>query len=439
MRILTAAKPMSSMAMAIALATGAVAISGLAFADPAYAQRKKDKKPKTEYSKEFIAVYTPLNDAFNAENPDYAALRPQLATLAPTLNSSDEKHAGGGLIYNFGAQTQDQALQLQGMELMIESGKLGFDQVGRFNFIAYQLSNALGDYPKARNYLQMAINLNFTTASVSAADLQIAMAENYFSQDQYREGLAFLSQAIESRRMARQDIEESWYRRGLTIAYNQNIVPDVYDFVVGWVGDYGDTANWRDAINLARNLNEYEGAEMLDLMRLGSRVGSLINKQDYILYIEAADARRLPQEVKNLIEEGYANGIVSRDDIFVSDSLETANMRIDIDRAELPTLEADADAPNATVRTVIAAADTFLSYGDYAKAERFYVKGLAMEGVERAKALTRLGIAQAEQGKAAEAQATLGQVDGPRLPIAMLWATYAAEQAASADLAVAGS
>ena len=43
-------------------------------------------------------------------------------------------------------------------------------------------------------------------------------------------------------------------------------------------------------------------------------------------------------------------------------------------------------------------------------------------------ALTRLGIAQFDQGKFAEAEATFNEVEGPRDAIANLWAIYAAQQ-----------
>jgi hypothetical protein len=55
-----------------------------------------------------------------------------------------------------------------------------------------------------------------------------------------------------------------------------------------------------------------------------------------------------------------------------------------------------------------------------------------MPGADRATALTRLGIAQAEQGKFAEAKATFAQVEGARQPIAMLWSAYADQKAAAA-------
>ena len=106
--------------------------------------------------------------------------------------------------------------------------------------------------------------------------------------------------------------------------------------------------------------------------------------------------------------------------------------RIAADVAELPSFEKDADAPDARLRTVSAAANTFLSYGEWAKAARFYEKSLGMDGVDREQALVRLGIAQTNMGEYAAAQATFAKVTGQRAPIARLWMTYAEQKAAGA-------
>jgi Flp pilus assembly protein TadD len=98
----------------------------------------------------------------------------------------------------------------------------------------------------------------------------------------------------------------------------------------------------------------------------------------------------------------------------------------------LPGLERDARAGNATAATVSGAGDAFLSYGDAAKAEALYTIALGKAGVDSPRVLTRLGIAQVDQGKAAEAQATFAKVQGPRKPIAQLWSAYAASKAGGA-------
>ena len=49
--------------------------------------------------------------------------------------------------------------------------------------------------------------------------------------------------------------------------------------------------------------------------------------------------------------------------------------------------------------------------------------------------LTRQGIAQVQQGKHADAQATFAKVTGVRQPIANLWGLYAAQKASPAATA----
>ncbi len=427
------------LALAIALAGGTAMIAAPGFTDPAHAQRGKKKKeseaPKAQYSKEFVAAYQPIDTALKAEGTDLNALRSQIDALLPLAVSPDEKLATGGLVYNAGNKLGDRGLQLRGMEMMLGSGKLTPEDTARYSFVAYQLANALEDYTKSRTYLQQAIDGNFTSETVSRSDLEITMAESYFSAGEFATGFEYLNKAMADRKAQGQPVDAQWYRRGITVAYNNQVEPQIYDLVVAWLGDYPSQDNWRDGINLTRNLNDYEGPEILDLLRLAKRVGVLTEKQDYIYYIEAADPRRLPKEVKELIDEAYVTGAISKDDIYVADSLSTANSRIKSDQAELPALERDANAASAGLRTVFAAGDAFLSYGQYDKAAGFYQKSLDMAGVDRNAALTRLGIAQIGMGDHAAAQTTLAQVEGARKPIAMLWSAYAAEQGAAGTTA----
>lgn len=436
LNVLPRRKPGANLALAIALACG-TAVAAVGVAEPAHAQKKKKKKKGEDaaYSSEFIAAYNPLNEAVTAGTADVPAIRGQIDALLAMATSPDEKLASGNLAYQAGANSQDRGLQLAGMEMMLASGKLSIENQPQYNFVAYQLANALNDQEKARQYLQQAINLNYTTDEISNDLLQAQMAESYFREDRFKEGLDYLSSAISAREATGSAAPEEWYRRGLQVGYSNEIVPEVYDFVVGWVEHYPSETNWRDAVNIARNLNTYKSGEMLDLMRLAFKIDTMNNKQDYIEYVEAADARRLPKEVADVIEHGYANGRASKDDIYLADSLSTAKGRIAADRSELPALERDARAASAGLRTVVAAGDAFLSYSQFAKAEEFYSKALGMPGVDTHEVTTRLGIAQAKQGKNAAAAATFASVEGSRKPIAMLWAAHVAQAAADTTTA----
>ncbi|MHA7818378.1 MAG: hypothetical protein ACX930_01895 [Erythrobacter sp.] len=441
MTTLKSRKRVSSLALAIALATGSAVTLTAIMPTEASAQRSRDRDNSEQeedgggYSDAFRAAYTPLDEAMKVEGGDISSMRGQFEALAAMLNTNDEKIAGGGLVYNAGARLRDPNLQMLGMEAMLASGKVPVTSAGQYNFIAYQLANQAGDFAKARTYLQGAIDYNFSTDTIDSSALQIAMAESYFSASEFAAGYDFLTSAIASRKAQNLPVDEQWYRRGVTVAYENEAVPQVYDFAILWIGEYPSAANWRDAINIARNLNTFDNQEILDLLRLSRRTDALTDASDYDYYVEAADPRRLPREVKDVIDEGMAAGVVSSGNLFITEALETANGRIAADRADLPALERDANADGAGLRTVVAAGSAFLSYGEYAKAAGFYQRALGMPGVDTNEALTRLGIAQIGMGEFDAARDTLAQVTGNRLPIAKLWIAYANELSATTGAA----
>lgn len=424
------------LALAVALAGGSVMFAAPGLTDAAHAQKKKkdeQKQSASAYTKEFVAAYQPVDAALKAPGAVLATLKPQVEALVPLAVSPDDKMALGGLMFNSGITGKDVPLQFQGVELMLASGKVAPAELGKFNVVAFQLANALNQYGKGRTYLQQAIDLNYSAPGTTTSDLQMNLAELYFAEENYVAGLKYLTDAIAARKAQGQTIDPRWYKRGVSVAYSNQVVPQVYDFVGMWVMDYPTAENWRDAVNLTRNLNDFEGPVMLDLLRLGKKVGTLKEKNDYIFYVESADTRRLPVEVKAVIEDAYAAGVIPKgSDSWVEEQYKSASGLIAQDRAALPLLERDANAPAARLRTVLAAGDTFLSYGEYDKAAGFYQRSLSMPEVDRNLALTRLAISQIGSGNIEAARATLAQVDGVRAPIAKLWSAYAQQQMSAA-------
>lgn len=426
------------LALAVALASGTAMLAVPGLTDAAYAQKKKKKgdeaaAPAQNYTEAFVKAYQPVDTALKAPGASVPTLKPQILALVPLASTPDDQLALGGMMYNAGITGKDFPLQLQGAEMMLASGKVKPEEAGRFSVVAFQISSELKQYDKARGFLQKAIDSNYTTPTTTLADLKLNMAESYFSEQRFAEGLKYLSDAIAAQKAAGQPVDAKWYRRGVSVAYTNEVVPQVYEFVQNWVSDYPTADNWRDAVNLTRNLNDYEGAVLLDLLRLGKKVGTLKEKNDYVFYIEAADPRRLPSEVKAVIEEASEKGVIPRGtDSWVDEQYKVVNGLVAQDRAALPSLERDANAPTAKLRTIIAAGDTFLSYGEYAKAAGFYERSLSLPDVDRNLSLTRLGIAHIGAGNAQAAREAFAKVEGVRGPIAMLWSAYSNQQSAAA-------
>ena len=406
----------STLALALALATGG-AVGLAAIEAPAVAQ----KKPK--YSKAFIAGYTPLQEALTAETVDEATVRAAIPGMTAAIENADDRFAAGSALVSVSQKINDLSLALQGLEMMLASGKVAPEQIGMFNAQAGQIAYNEKQYEKARNYLQAGLDAGYTKNNPEGI-----IAESYFAEDRDAEGLAYLEGVIDARKSAGLAVDETWLQRGLAVAYRGELNEKAQKFAGWYVADYPSETSWRDAIAILLNTGGYEKPETLDLLRLGRRVGTLNDDRIYLEYVEAADYRRLPAEVVSVIDEGLAKGMLEADNPYVSDTRSEAAGRVAADRADMDSLLGDARAPNAGIRTVMAAGDALLSLERPAEAEEFYRKAAGMAGAEAPMALTRLGIAQFDQGKFAEAEATFNEVEGPRDAIANLWAIYAAQQ-----------
>lgn len=415
------------------IALAAVAGAGFAGAHaPAMAQKKEKAAPvsKANYSKEFIAAYKPVETQANAAGADFNTLKASVPALIAAASTPDDKLAAGRMIVNIGQKTKDHAISLQGAELALASGTLDAAQQPVFAFAAAQFAYQVKDWAKARANAETAVRLGY-----AENDPELFLAETYFVQDDYAGGLRYLNQAIAARKAVGKPIPENWVKRGLATAYNNKLNAEAAQWALMYARDFPSQSSWGDAISIAINTNNYAAPEMLDLLRLARRTNTIRTKPLYLEYIDAADARKLPNEVIAVIDAGTTAKLVDPSTQAVKDARALATARIAADKAELPALLRDAGSANAKLVTVLAAADTLLSYGRTAEAEQMYAKALTMPGVNTGLVLTRLGIAQADQGKWAAAQATFAKVQGARQTIANLWALYAAQKAAPAATA----
>lgn len=456
-----------SAALGLALAIGVAA--GTMGSAPAFAQRAA--APKLKLSKPFTAVAAPLQTALEAAKakPEVTAAKAQVdaanaalrAATTPAAKTAaegqvtaahnalgaalageksqldaafaaiageDDRFMAGNLAVNLGSLAQDPMIQKRGLDSMLQSGKVAAADIPRFRFFSGQIAFQLKDYAGAQAALQEAV-----TGGYRENDAEVLLAEAYMANNQTAQGLTVLKTAIDARKAAGTPAPEGWYRRGLGAAYKARLLPQAAEFSMALVSAYPTKDNWAGAITVVREIGKFPAQETLDLMRLMDRTGSFIEERDYIEYIQAADPRRLPGEAQKIIEKGLAAGKLRANDSFVADSRAIASGRVAADRASLVALERDARAGSASVVTIIGAADAFLSYGDAAKAEALYALALPKAGAQSDLVLTRLGIAQFDQGKAAEARANFDKVGGAgRKPIAQLWSLYASQKATGA-------
>ncbi len=415
-----------SIALAVALVCG-TALGTVALEAPAYAQ----KKPKA--SKSFVKIYSPINDMVQAGNlPEAAAKIPDLLAAA---KSDVEKNIAGGLIYNIGVKSSDNALLLQGIELMSNSGQADAERQGKLQWQAYQINRNEADWPAAREALNRVATGSYsptaqltdgTMKTFSSDDIKMLIAESYVDEENIPAAVNYLMDLAKQYEGAGQPVPERMLRRAMGISYDAEMKEETANFSAILVKSYPTKSNWSDAINRQRNLL-YADEEMLDLLRLAMEKGTLSTQRDYIEYIDTADVLRRANEVKRVSEAGIASGILDGSNIVVAENLTSAKRRAGEEKADMAGLERDAKAASASGKLVMNVADSYLSQGNGPKAEEVYMVALQRNDVDKDTANTRLGMAQLMQGKKAEAQASFAKVQGKRKPIATLWGIYAAE------------
>lgn len=415
------------LAVALSVAMASV-LSVTVIATPAEAQRRdrqaKPAQPAAKYSEGFVKAYQAVQPLLSAPTKDAAAMRAQIPALTAAASTADDRFAAGQFILATGSAASDPALQRQGLELMLNSGRVPAADVGRFNFAAGQLAFQAKDFGQARTYFQAAQNARYADK-----DLDMLLVETYVQENNPAGALTQISGLIDRQKAAGQQPTEELLRKGLATAHNGKLADQALTFAHLLTASYPTKQNWTDAIGVVRANARLNDDDSLDLLRLQRKTNTFSDQREILALIEYADPRRLPNEVSQVIDEGYASGLLQRSNAFATEARTTAQARQAPLRSDLAGLERDANAPGARLATVIAAGNVFLDVGQPAKAEAFFRKALTMPGVDTATTQNRLGIALLNQGKYAEAATAFNQVQGQRAAVARLWAAFASQQA----------
>lgn len=433
----------SRLALAVALSSGLAT----AFA-PAPAFAKKEAAGGS-FSKEFSAAAADLDKTVGAAatNPavksasdkaqaakDPAARSAAAAEVDAALGGADAKLAAaataastpmdklklGELTRNIGVLKGDTAQQHRGLVTMIDSGAAKPDTLGQLQWLAGVTAYQSKDYAGAVQYLKPAYDSGYRDQQGMIAQV---LADAYKRTNNSGAALQMSADEIAKAKAAGTKPSETALRNALQAAYDAKQNAQAADLSAQLVEYYPSVSSWTSAFQVTRSLSSLGAQEDLDLARLMARTGALSTRGDYLAYIQDADPRRLPGESLKIIDQGIASGALKTAD--VSDFRSVAQGRVSADRASLPSYEKDAKSGSAAFASINGAADAFLNYEQPAKAEELYKLALPKAGGEKDRVLTRLGIAQADQGKYAEAQSTFAQITTPtRVPVAKLWIAY---------------
>jgi tetratricopeptide (TPR) repeat protein len=401
--------------------SGAATVGTMVLSTPALAQGQNQT-----LTKDFEKVYQPFADAVNTTG-DLAGARTQVPGLVAAVKTDYDRFFAGNIILQLGAKASDQALQKQGMELMLASGRAG-ENAGLLHYFLGGFAYDAQDFEGARKQLQEAIGAGFAGNFAEKQDPWGLIAESYFKEARYKEGFDFLRQTIDQRSAAGQEVREAWLERPLAIAYQQKMPDEAVAWSALLVSRAPTKDNWTKALQVVAALNMTDKQAQLDLLRLMALTDSMSQREEYETYIEVADPRIMANEVGRVLAAGKSAGVFSDGDPFYSSTKEVVDARAPEESADAAQYAADA-ASAANGKPAQNAGELYLALQDYPKAEEMLQLALTKGGVDRDVVLTRLGIAQVQQGKLEDAKATFGQISGARATVARLWTAYVESRA----------
>ncbi len=414
-------------------ATAMAAVLGCALmttAAPAAAQKKE--KPKKEEaakgkgltaSKAFAPALKKMTDATAAK--DAAALQAALTEGTASAGTPDDKYLVGFYQLQLGIINKDQALQSQGLDVMIESGLTPAENVGVYNFYSGNFAYGAKNYAKAIQRLEAAKAAGSTESALSPM-----LMDSYLNGGQIDKGWEIAKSGIAAARAAGTKPSEELYVRPAQAFQKANRTNEMLDVLTMRVEDYPTPATWRNTLYILLQQSGGDKELNLDILRLMRATNSMTQRPEYLEYAGLATEAGFPGEVVAVIKHGQNSNAIPKTDTHFGGILESQTPRATADAA---AVAADATKPAtlANPKAARATADALVGNGDAAKAIPLYQAALAANPTDSL-IQYRLGVAQALAGQSDAAVASFAKVQGNRQRLAKLWTVRAKAGAAPA-------
>jgi len=427
----------SKAALAAFLGLGAT----LAITPSADAQRKKKDEaaaPQIQVSEAFRTAALAADAAIKAK--DFATADQQIAAAqaATTAGNADEEFFLANLKMNLAQAKNDRPALAAAIDQVLASPKIKpadrgglYYNRGILALDAKQTDVAVQNFERARE------------AGYNDPELELRLAQISIQQGKIDAGLASMEKVIAARKASGQPVPPAWYSYTISTLYKANRSAEASQWARRQLTEYPTQANWRQVLLLFRDRADNKGATIgnqarVDVFRLMRDTKSLADQNDYREYVQTTQDIGLPYETVAVIDEGRANGKIPASATMFTALKTTAQgqMRIDGPVAGLETRARSA----ANGKPAAAAGNVYLASGNNAKAIELYQLALQKGGVDADELNTRIGIAHARAGQAAEAKASFAKVTtGPRGEIATFWTLYVDQPRIVASTPVVGN
>ena len=416
----------------------ALSLAGLSLA-PAQAiaqdKPKKEKKgkeaaapaaPKRNYSKPFIAAYTPVVDKLNKAK-DAAGAKADFPNVVAAISTDDDRYEAGVLAINIGAAVKDLVFQEQGIDLLLASATTPANLKTEYTFRKGAISYDGKKYPEAEKLMTDAYNMGHRGNNI---EFLISNAQSQQGKDV--DAMAWLAKAIDADK-AKGTVNKAYYVRAATISAKAKNYVGAANWYKQLLATENNPDYWHDALAyFDRSLNA-NPEEALDIFRLMRVTNGLRFQQEYAQYLDSLSyiGVRYPAEAVSVLDEGFAKGVISRNNVTFSEKYNEAKARLGEDTRTLPGTIAPAKAsPKGNLASLTA--DSFFSHKDYKTAKELYENALSKGPVldkdgkdQTDRTRFRLAMSKTMLGDYAGAKADFAMVTSAnRKAIAEYWNVY---------------
>jgi len=422
---------------ALALSLVAVSAAPAAFAQ-SNEKPKKDKKgkeaaaaPKKNYSKPFIAAYVPVADLLN-KTKDAAAAKAEFPKVVAAIGNDDDRYEAGILAINIGAGLKDLAFQEQGIDLLIASASTPADLKREYTFRKGAIAYDSKRFADAEKNMLDAYNLGHR-----ANNIEYLISNAMSQQNKEAEAIAWIGKAIDASKAAG-PVNKTYLVRAAVLSAKAKNYAGAANFYKDLIIAENNPDYWHDALAFFDRSRDFNPEETLDILRLMRATDGLRFQQEYSAYLDSLSyiGVRYPAEAVSLLDEGFAKGLISRNNVTFSERYNEAKGRLAEDTRTLAGTIAPAKAsPKGMLASLTG--DSFFSHKDYKTAKDLYESALSKapvldkDGVDQTdRTRFRLAMSKTMLGDYAGAKAEFDMVTGAnRKAIAEYWMAFITHRA----------
>jgi tetratricopeptide (TPR) repeat protein len=362
---------------ALALSLVAVSAAPAAFAQ-SNEKPKKEKKGKEaaaalkkNYSKPFIAAYVPVADLLN-KTKDAVAAKTEFPKVVAAIGNDDDRYEAGILAINIGAVLKDLAFQEQGIDLLIASASTPADLKREYTFRKGAIAYDGKKFADAEKNMLDAYNLGHRDNNI---ELLISNAMSQQNKD--AEAITWIGKAIDASKAAGA-VNKTYLVRAAILSAKAKNYAAAANFYKDLITAENNPDYWHDALAFFDRSRDFNPEETLDIMRLMRATDGIRFQQEYAAYLDSLSyiGVRYPAESVSLLEEGFAKGLISRNNVTFSERYNEAKARLAEDTRTLAGTIAPAKAsPKGMLASLTG--DSFFSHKDYKTAKELYETALS--------------------------------------------------------------